>query len=124
MRKNLVVVRAGDKSLHPQWLDDGRDFDLFLSYYGDYLERYISQYDFFHSYKGSKWQGLNQLVNSFDFEKFLNSYEYVWFPDDDILTNASDINIFFGLCKKYKFSICQPSLTLRFKFEVQLTVTC
>ena len=34
-RRNLVVLRAGDNSLHHGWLDaPARDFDLFVSYYG------------------------------------------------------------------------------------------
>lgn len=34
-RRNLVVVRAGKNSLHPQWLDDGRqrNWDLVVSVY-------------------------------------------------------------------------------------------
>jgi hypothetical protein len=36
-RRNLVAVRAGDKSLHPHWLigDGGRNWDLVVSYFGD-----------------------------------------------------------------------------------------
>ena len=36
-RRNLVVVRAGDSSLHPGWLagPGERNFDLVVSYFGD-----------------------------------------------------------------------------------------
>src|SRR2546421_13104875 len=37
-RPNLVIVRAGDHSLHPRWFDgkgDDRQWDLMVSYFGD-----------------------------------------------------------------------------------------
>jgi hypothetical protein len=42
-RRNLVAVRAGDKSLHPHWLmgDGGRNWDLVVSYFGDDPGLYI-----------------------------------------------------------------------------------
>jgi hypothetical protein len=36
-KQHLVVVRAGDNSLHPHWLagDGDRTWDLVVSYFGD-----------------------------------------------------------------------------------------
>ena len=41
-RRFLVVVRAGDTSLHPTWVDPGRprSFDLVVSYYGRDPQKY------------------------------------------------------------------------------------
>lgn len=108
-RKNLVLVRAGDKSLHPQWLSNDRNWDLIVSYYGDFPERYKDQYDFFHSFKGSKWEGIDNLIESN--ANFINQYEYIWFPDDDLFCNAETINSFFQICNELNFTIAQPALT-------------
>lgn len=107
-KKNLVIVRAGDKSLHPQWLGGERNWDLVVSYYGSHFDRYKDQFDIFHSFKGSKWQGIFDFLNNF---KNISNYEYVWLPDDDIFTFTNDINLLFDLCKKFKFTLAQPSLT-------------
>ena len=33
-RKNLLIVCAGDNSLHPTWLSPERSYDLITIYYG------------------------------------------------------------------------------------------
>ncbi|MFT7228459.1 MAG: hypothetical protein ACI8PW_001046 [Methylophilaceae bacterium] len=108
-KKNLVLVRAGDKSLHPQWLSNDRNWDLIVSYYGDCPERYNDQYDFLHCFKGSKWQGIENFIES-NLE-LINKYEYIWLPDDDLFCNAETINNFFEWCKNLNFTIAQPALT-------------
>src|SRR2546423_553078 len=42
VRRNLVIVRAGDTSLHENWLAGpvDRNWDLIVSYYGDDPERF------------------------------------------------------------------------------------
>jgi Protein of unknown function (DUF707) len=109
-KKNLVVVRAGDKSLHPQWIDSRlRNWDIAISYFGDYPERYKEQYDYLHICKGSKWQGLTDFVkNEID---LIDQYEYIWFPDDDLFTSCEVINNFFNLCHQNDLVVAQPALT-------------
>jgi hypothetical protein len=109
MKQNLIVVRAGDKSLHPQWLDTNRNWDIAVSYYGSFAERYKDQYDELHVYKGSKWQGLNDFI--IKYESYILNYKYVWFPDDDLLSDFSTINKFFNLCSLLDLTIAQPALT-------------
>lgn len=108
-RPNLIVVRAGDKSLHPQWLHADRSWDLCVSYYGDYPERYKGQYDFLHCCKGSKWQGLSHFLLAHC--DMIARYEYVWFPDDDLFATHETINNFFHLTKQLDLTISQPALT-------------
>lgn len=109
-RNYLIVVRAGDTSLHPQWLaGPHRNWDIAVSYYGNHPERYKDQFDYFHACKGSKWQGIADFIaNNQD---LLSRYRYVWFPDDDLLTTAENINMFFALCDKFGFTVAQPALT-------------
>jgi Protein of unknown function (DUF707) len=120
LRKNLIVVRAGDKSLHPQWMDAKRNWDIVVSYYGDHHERYAGQYDYLHLCKGSKWQGLHDFLKN---DKFpLTGYEYVWFPDDDLFTNCENLNNFFEICRLMDLTIAQPALTEYSYYSWQITL--
>lgn len=109
MKKNLVVIRAGDKSLHPQWIHPDRTYDIAVSYYGNYPERYKDQYDHLHLFKGSKWQGLSDYLQVHGDE--IAKYEYVWFPDDDLFADYKTINNFFHICNLLDLTIAQPALT-------------
>lgn len=121
MRENLVLVRAGDRSLHPQWLSsDSRNWDLALSYYGDFPDRYLGQYDFLHCFKGSKWEGISDFVNNH--LELIQKYKYVWLPDDDILTNEINVNNFFITCRDLDFVIAQPALTRNSYFGWEITL--
>ena len=46
-KKNLVIVRAGDESLHSQWLGESKEFDLFISYYGSSPDKFASDGEFY-----------------------------------------------------------------------------
>jgi hypothetical protein len=106
----LVILRAGDTSLHPQWLaGNERNWDLVISYFGDNPQRYAGQYDFLHRCKGSKWQGIADFfaANS----QFVSSYNYVWLPDDDLFTTGKNISEFFQLVDSLSLTLAQPALT-------------
>lgn len=119
--KNLIVVRAGDKSLHPQWINDQiRNWDIAVSYFGDYPERYKDQYDFLHLFKGSKWQGLANFVNTHD--ALLKEYDFIWFPDDDLFVTCEVINEFFILCNELDLTIAQPALTTYSHYSWPITL--
>ncbi len=110
-RRNLVVLRAGDQSLHPLWLETmggvERNWDLCLSYYGDHPELWRGQAEYLIPQKGSKFGGLAALIGS---QEFLWEYEYIWFPDDDLLIAGADINRLFALARRFGLSLAQPSL--------------
>lgn len=120
-RRNLVVVRAGDTSLHPQWLLTGeRNWDLAVSYYGKHPERYIGQYDILHQCRGTKFPGLNDFIlNNSD---VINSYEFIWFPDDDLLTTGRNINEFFDICRRLRLAVAQPALTPNSHYTWDITL--
>jgi len=90
-RRNLVIVRAGENSLHRQWLDSEkeRNWDLFVSWYDDSLYEPVSDEN--HMFvKGGKWDGIYKTIEcalmfSIDTTSF-------WLPDDDILTSQQAIN--------------------------------
>src|SRR5437868_14463659 len=86
--KNLVVVMAGDKSLHTEYSVD-RDFDLWTIYYGDFehiFTRYRSFSDRIWRRKGLKFELARRILleelyfgQNFDF----NAYDFIFLPDDD-----------------------------------------
>lgn len=107
--KNLVVVRAGDKSLHQAWLGEDAEFDLIVSYYGDDLEKFRSEKENRVDYKGGKWDGIHDVfLRNPD---LLNSYELVWLPDDDIECDVELINTMFRRMKEKNYNLAQPSLS-------------
>ncbi|MEM9963772.1 MAG: hypothetical protein AAGC58_00335 [Asticcacaulis sp.] len=111
--KNLVVVRAGNNSLHHDWLKAGwedRNFDLVISYFSP--EAFAA-----HEpregvcallVKGGKWDG---LYKSFLELPDWRDYDYFWLPDDDIATTTPDISSIFNIARQYEARVCQPSLT-------------
>ena len=109
-QKNLVVVRAGENSLHREWMigKGQRNWDLFVSWYGqDPYEPYENER--VQHVKGGKWDGLFKtfLTNP----DLLNQYDYIWLPDDDIRTDTDTINALFDLIQKFELRVAQPSLT-------------
>jgi hypothetical protein len=110
-RKNLIILRAGDKSLHPVWYSGcDRSWDLALSYYGDLEDPFPGYRDFIHICKGSKWQGIADFcAKNAD---LLSRYERIWLPDDDLLIDCDSINEFFLISGELNFGLTQPSLTI------------
>lgn len=86
-----------------------RTWDIAVSYYGNLPNAYEGQYDWIHRFKGSKWEGLSDFLRMHP-ETF-SSYDYVWLPDDDILTTSENIDQFFSICRELDFTIAQPALT-------------
>ncbi len=110
-KRNLVIVRAGNKSLHPSWLDSPglRNWDLVVSYFGDDPNIYRGNDVVRIDSKGPKWPPLKALL--LDYPRFLTDYDYIWLPDDDLAMTCADMNRFFDICREHKLELAQPSLT-------------
>lgn len=120
MRRNLVIVRAGNASLHPAWLSDNRSWDIIVNYFGDDPDIYkgpdIRRIDS----KGPKWPALYELMATLDAD--IKGYEYIWFPDDDLACTPYAIEKFFGLCREHALELAQPSLTYDSHIGVSITL--
>ena len=111
-RPNLVVLRAGEGSLHPGWPRDlpegGRNWDLCISFYGQDASAALGQAEYLtHQPHQRKFQALYDLF--FDGSPLWH-YERVMFPDDDLMMRWSDINLTFHIARKYALDLAQPSL--------------
>ena len=124
MKKNLIVVRAGDNSLHPEWLGPNQNFDVVVSYFGNQPDIYrtgVTRID----HKGSKWEGLTLVMNSPELNgEILNwkDYDYICFPDDDLRTGVDTWNEFFDIVHELKPALSQPALTPESYFTHPITL--
>jgi len=108
--RQLVVLRAGDHSLHRAWITEPRrDFDLFISYYGDVPGRYAQDAESWEYRPGPKWPGLAALLE--EHAERIASYDSVWFPDDDLATNSASIDRMFAFFRAHELCLAQPALT-------------
>ncbi len=110
--RNLVVVRAGDASLHPMWLAGPEEpaFDLIVSYFGDDAKRFRSPRENRIDQKGGKWNGIAALFAARP--ELLDQYDLFWLPDDDIAADTRTINGIFESMSRGDLALAQPSLTI------------
>jgi len=108
--RSLIVVRCGDQSLHLNWCvpREQRTYDVALSYFGRHPERWVESCDIFHAFEGSKWEGLADFLRIHD--GIWKSYDYIWFPDDDLCMCRDDLERFLFICRQERFVVAQPAL--------------
>lgn len=119
---NLVVVRCGDKSLHPGWLAGAaaRNWDLAVSYFGKDESATFPGAAFVHRYKGGKWDGVAAFFEAHP--DLLQAYDYFWLPDDDIATDAATINEMFAIMRRERLELAQPGLSAESYFSHPITL--
>lgn len=109
-RKNLVILRAGDASLHRGWISDAnRDFDLFISYYGKQPDLHKADADYYEMRPGPKWSCIGELLQQHP--ELAERYDAFWFPDDDLAATTDTINRMFALFHGFGLALAQPALT-------------
>lgn len=111
-RRNLVIVRAGNTSLHPEWLSGpgagARNWDIIVNYFGDDPDMYRSGDAIRIDSKGPKWPALYDLIQAN--AELIAPYERVWLPDDDLRCDCDDVNRLFEIFEREKLDLAQPSL--------------
>lgn len=108
-RRFLVVVRAGDTSLHPTWVDPARprSFDLVVSYYGKDERKYRDGPFPRIDDPGQKYIGAKRLMQR---DPFWRDYDYVWLPDDDLATDQDEIDELFARSAAMGLDLGHPAL--------------
>jgi len=121
MHRNLVIVRAGDESLHLEWSKGGqRNFDLFVSYFGTVNERYRAASDYYESVRGLKWPRLAEIFAERRHE--LSRYDAIWLPDDDLRADASMVSCMFDQFHEFNLLLAQPALGVGSQWSHHITV--
>ncbi len=109
-RRFLAVVRAGDDSLHRNWIAGAgkRDFDLLVSYYGDTPEQFWKDADHYHVMGGARWPAHHAIVRAN--AALLDTYEHVCFACDDLDADAATWNALFHFCEDKNLDLAQPAI--------------
>lgn len=113
-RRVLVVLRAGDESLHPFWFLNGRvenrNWDLHISYFGDLRRPFRNRYsDVTLSFeKGTKSVGTVACMDKLGDR--IDRYDWIWLPDDDLLVDLPTLNRFFQIVAEHDLDLAQPAL--------------
>jgi hypothetical protein len=118
----LIIARVGDNSLHREWIKpvEFKNFDLCISYYGNFPGLYENECDFYYESKGPKWPKIKEVIEMMG-EK-IRDYDAIWLPDDDILTDAKNINEMFTVFLEQGFELAQPALTSDSYYSHNVTV--
>jgi hypothetical protein len=122
-RENLIVVRAGPKSLHPSWLDAGRDrsFDLLVAAYSPEAPKIEAAGITNILLPGRKVRGFSDVFNAHS--HVLSDYRHIALIDDDIAATQSDLDLCFSIGKQKHLNIWQPSLSWESYFSYASTLT-
>ena len=110
--KDLVLVRAGHRSLHPGWMapsEDEQTFDLIvLCYEPTFLA--LDRGDFGHfDIPGYKIAGYGAFFS--EHRDLVERYERVALIDDDVETDSQRISRAFELGRIHDLDLWQPTLT-------------
>lgn len=109
-RKNLILMRAGTTSLHASWFTDDREFDLVVDTYAPDPSIWEGTCDQLFPGMGATSSPAFFRILS-ENPQWLDEYESVWFPDDDIETTTESINLLFRLHKDVGADLSQPALS-------------
>jgi hypothetical protein len=110
-KKNLIIARVGDTSLHRGWLGDPslRSYDVWLDYYGEDVGRYAADPARLFLRRGlTKWQGLAALVA--ENREAIAEFDAVWLPDDDLAIAPEGIERLFDAFHRLDLALAQPAL--------------
>lgn len=110
--KNCVISAVGKNSLHKMWVGENSDFDLHLITYDDSLDMFRKDARNVCHIKGYKLKVIYKylMVNM----RLIDSYDYFFFPDDDIMMDATTINALFDAMRHYNLRIAQPALCMSY----------
>ena len=116
LHRNLVIVMAGDGSLHETYARD-RDFELWVCYWGrdpTVAERFRNSSDHLWQLTGEKWSLMRQVAHRARREGLprFSAYDYVFLPDDDILIpeGAAAVSRLFAIARDIDAHIFQPAI--------------
>ena len=125
MRRNLVFARVGESSLHPRWIQSAssdRSWDLQLSAFGTKAHEMRGgdlplSIDF-----GTKWDSVFRYFKQNP--DLLDRYEYIFFPDDDLIFGDLGIDRLFEVTREHDLSLSQPALTVDSYYSYAITLRC
>lgn len=121
-RRNLVLARAGDRSLHRAWLDGApaRSWDLQISFYGTDPAT-AADGDFAVVVdRGTKWDSICRYLDANP--SVLERYDYICMPDDDLRFDPGALDRLFDIAAGHQLMIAQPALNWDSYFSYPITL--
>ncbi len=106
--------------MHQNWLLGAaeRNWDLVLCPFQDIDPDPAALIDDF-KVEGQKWIGIYKLLTEWpDWRR----YDYIWLPDDDLLTDCSTINELFTLSSAFNAKISAPALSKTSFYSHEITL--
>ena len=73
------------------------------------MQEYSGDAEYLRQMGSTKWPAWHAHIA--EERELVESYEAVWFPDDDLLMDAEGINRMFDLFMAFGFALAQPSLS-------------
>jgi hypothetical protein len=118
MRRFLLIVRAGDTSLHRRWLATGapRNFDLLVSYYGTTAGRFLKDGEIYHALPGPRWPGHHAIFSQN--REFLSRYSRIALACDDLDATTETWTHLFLTCEHYELDLAQPAVLGHVSYEI------
>lgn len=107
--RSLIVVRAGDASLHEGWMIPAahKSFDVAVSYYGDRPGQWVRSVDHHEVRKGPKWPCIADWLD--ENWAWVADYDYVAMPDDDMDASATTWVTVFATMQRLGLDLAQPA---------------
>jgi hypothetical protein len=108
LRDYLLIVRAGDASLHPRWMAGDRNFDLMVSYYGRTPNQFNRGCEYYHAMPGPRWPAHDAIAKHH--MDLLRRYRRVGFACDDLDATSRTWSSLFSYCDWYEIDLGQPAV--------------
>jgi hypothetical protein len=118
-RRYLVIVRAGQRSLHPTWRDPAcpAEFDLLVA---AYEQGGVRDGDDVIFVPGPKVRGYREVFRRCP--ALLDRYDFIALFDDDIAASVEDINRLFRIGEAFNLDLFQPGLSKYSYFSYAATL--
>jgi hypothetical protein len=118
--KNLVFTSAGDRSNVRLWKQGRRrDFDLWVTYYGERPATLQSVPDYFTAHAGTKFQNLHYCYSQWP--ELFARYDAVMVMDDDIIISADAVTRLFDIRREFDLWALQPAFRVSGKISWDIT---
>jgi hypothetical protein len=116
----LVYTSAGDRSNVQRWLKGEKNFDLWITHYGDGNSQLRTLADFYNQRRGGKYPNLHHVWLSH--RELFSGYDAVFALDDDLEISGSEISHLFRILTRYELLLLQPAFSTAGKVSHPLTI--
>ena len=117
--KYLVYTSAGDNASIRWWLQGSRNFDLWVTYYGEHQGKYRDVATIYNARKGGKFPNLHHAYKVG--RDMFRRYQAVMVMDDDIVISGTAISRLFEILEERQLWILQPAFDPMGKVSIPIT---